>query len=432
MSDDIVLVTVDSLGADYCGWQSHTPLTPFLNELAVDSLTFTEAVSPGPRTFSSVPVTHTGTPLPYSQRPVTGRDDRIRRMKTHLDATTPVSETLRKEGYTTVAFTANPWTSADVGFDAGFDEFVEVGREGGEIHDRFKETFFARPAWLFDCWLHKDHWFSQWRTFYDDIVSTIDDIDGPVFAWVFLIDPHNPYLVPRTNRVDSSTYGMYAGLLRGNQLTASSGEQTSLQTSASSKTLTRLQDAYRDCVRSVDRFAERLVSDIDDGTLLVFHSDHGEAFGEHGTFGHQSVLYEENIHVPFLIHGVESDDSVVNPVSTITIPKMLQSYARNGSIDPSEFTTEYVMARTLDDFKVTLRGSRWKYIRTRDGEALYDLEGPGETVDMGSEYPSVQSDLREECNERLDSLHETTAERTEVTQSETMKQHLESLGYLQE
>lgn len=33
------------------------------------------------------------------------------------------------------------------------------------------------------------------------------------------------------------------------------------------------------------------------------HADHSEAFGEHGTYGLHPVRYEENVHVPLLIHG---------------------------------------------------------------------------------------------------------------------------------
>jgi arylsulfatase A-like enzyme len=41
---------------------------------------------------------------------------------------------------------------------------------------------------------------------------------------------------------------------------------------------------------------------LDERTMWVVFGDHGEAFGQHdGNFGHTFFLYEENIHVPFLI-----------------------------------------------------------------------------------------------------------------------------------
>jgi lipoteichoic acid synthase len=38
-----------------------------------------------------------------------------------------------------------------------------------------------------------------------------------------------------------------------------------------------------------------------DSTLVVVLGDHGEAFGQHGTFAHASALYEENVHVPLML-----------------------------------------------------------------------------------------------------------------------------------
>jgi glucan phosphoethanolaminetransferase (alkaline phosphatase superfamily) len=38
-----------------------------------------------------------------------------------------------------------------------------------------------------------------------------------------------------------------------------------------------------------------------DNALVVILGDHGEALGEHDSFGHLSLLYQENIHIPLLI-----------------------------------------------------------------------------------------------------------------------------------
>lgn len=433
MPDDIVLVTADSLRADHCGWHADAAdTTPFLDELATKSLTYTSAVAPGPRTFSSVTASLTGRPLGVSDRPVTGDDDRIGRMKSHMTAHTPLAERVRQEGYTTVAFTANPWTSADVEFDRGFDEFVEVGREGGEIFSLFKDTPVGEMARLFDHWLHKDRWFSQWRTFYDDVYETIEGVDGPVFAWVFLLDTHNPYFVPRADRHESSTPGMYAALYRANGLMGQRETKSTLEDTVDETTLDRLRAAYRDSVRSVDAFIERLTADLDDH-VLVFHSDHGEAFGEHGTYGHQSTLYEENIHVPALVHGVESDATVDEPVSTVSLPDVVLSVARGDRIDPEAVTTDYAVARTLDDSAFALRGRRWKYISSEDSEVLFDLrEDTGETVDVSGDRPEIVARLRDRRDETLADLPTGAGSGVDPGDTREMKDHLRSLGYVGE
>jgi arylsulfatase A-like enzyme len=42
---------------------------------------------------------------------------------------------------------------------------------------------------------------------------------------------------------------------------------------------------------------------LDERTLVVFTSDHGEEFGEHGWKGHDETLYEEVLHVPLILRA---------------------------------------------------------------------------------------------------------------------------------
>ncbi len=41
--------------------------------------------------------------------------------------------------------------------------------------------------------------------------------------------------------------------------------------------------------------------DIYDKSLIIFTSDHGEEFGEHGGWGHGKALYRESVFVPLMI-----------------------------------------------------------------------------------------------------------------------------------
>ena len=65
-------------------------------------------------------------------------------------------------------------------------------------------------------------------------------------------------------------------------------------------------DAYDNCIASLDHDVGRLIDELQtrgllEKTLLILTSDHGEQFGEHGTFGHGLSVYEPEIHVPLLI-----------------------------------------------------------------------------------------------------------------------------------
>jgi arylsulfatase len=428
---DVVLVTADSVRADHCGWQpgAEVDATPTLTGLAEESVTFTRAVAPGPRTLSSVPVSHTGAHFSRGEYGTDTYEQRAARIRDHLARFESLPESLREQGYTTMAFTANPWTSTDTGFDAGFDRFEEVGRTGGDLWSLFEGTPVDKPARLFDRWLNDDTWFCRWRTFYDDVVDAIQAADGPVFAWVFLLDPHNPYLVPRADRQETTAREMYPAVVRANRLLGRTDGRSALEGSVGERTLRRLSRAYRDCIRSVDMFVDRLRSDLDRETALIFHSDHGEAFGEHGTYGHTPTLYEENIHVPCLLHGVGRTETVREPLSTAELPAMIRACVR-GDLEPADHTTDYAAARTEDDSAVALRGRRWKYVRTDDGERLYDLESdPGETTDESDEHSGVLSELRAEHEAYVQSLPRASGEGS-TGGDERVEDHLRSLGYL--
>lgn len=423
------LVTADSLRADHCSWIGDRSLTPALDHLVASSVQYSTAIAPGPRTPASIPVSHTGTHYRKSKHPITKLDQRVRRIKNHIVQTEPISKQLQDAGYTTVGITANPWTSTRANFDTGFDEFYEVGREGGEIHSVFQETPLSTPARLFDMWYNNDRWFTHWRTFYDTIQSVINRIDDPVFVWIFLLDCHNPYLIPRADREESSTLSMYSSVYRANDVLNQSDGLSRFNDSLPDRTLERLQAAYRDTVRSTDKFVEQLVSDIGDDSVLLFHADHGEAFGEHGTMGHQSVLYEENIHVPLLVHGTEHNATVDRPVSLSQIPSIIKSVVLEDSFDPTAPTAAYAVSKTLDDSTISIRGDRWKYIAGKADEQLFDLSAdPGERTELSDERPSVLARCRERVTEFYDSRG--SADPTvDVTETEQLKDHLRSLGY---
>ena len=65
-------------------------------------------------------------------------------------------------------------------------------------------------------------------------------------------------------------------------------------------------NAYDNCIASLDHDLGRLIDELHTRgllakTLLIITSDHGEQFGEHGTFGHGLSLYEPEVHVPLLM-----------------------------------------------------------------------------------------------------------------------------------
>lgn len=69
-----------------------------------------------------------------------------------------------------------------------------------------------------------------------------------------------------------------------------------------------LRGSWLNAIRYVDAFLGELIERYEeagllDDTVFVVVGDHGEAFGEHGFNLHDLVMYEEGLHVPFVIWG---------------------------------------------------------------------------------------------------------------------------------
>ena len=65
---------------------------------------------------------------------------------------------------------------------------------------------------------------------------------------------------------------------------------------------------YLNCLRLQDIFLKNLFDQykelgLYEDTIFVIYGDHGEAFGEHRRFQHDDAMWEEGLKVPFLIHA---------------------------------------------------------------------------------------------------------------------------------
>lgn len=139
-----------------------------------------------------------------------------------------------------------------------------------------------------------------------------------------------------------------------------------------------------------------------DQTLVVVLGDHGEAFGEHGTYVHASGLFEENVHIPFafinpqLFSGSRSDLIVGITDVAPTVADLL------GLPRPWQWEGHSVFAPARPDgvmffapwngFQLGFREGARKYIyNASTGEKrLFDLSAdPLEAADRAGEDPEA-------------------------------------------
>lgn len=431
---NVIMITADSLRADHCGFLNRgLRTTPTLDQMTNDGVVFANAISPGPRTPAAMPEIFTGEHLPVIRTEDWDWKTRTKRIASHLSKQRTIAQRFKELGYTTAAFTANPWTTGTTNFDSGFDHFHEVYNDRTRAFvERFSGTTFRPIIWISQ-WLYKDRWFSQWSTFYDDVRSLVETLDPPYFLWIFLMDTHTPFVVPRQDRTENSTLGMYYAVLRSSSICGEQDGMSYFREELPGTVETRIKRAYRDAIRSVDRFVGTLREDLSDSDpVFVFHSDHGEAFNEHGTYGHQQKLYEENINVPLLITNCEKSTMVEDPVSLRALPNMLTSSVREGRLNPAEWTMDHTASRTEDSETIAIRGSRWKYIASGSSEELYDLSNdPMEQRNLVERKPARASELRIVLDEYEQELPVgSPVDRYAHDPDTEIRDRLESLGYL--
>jgi hypothetical protein len=125
---------------------------------------------------------------------------------------------------------------------------------------------------------------------------------------------------------------------------------------------------------------------LDRNTLFVIFGDHGQAFGRHqGNYGHSLFLYEENVHVPYLIAMPGLINEQVRLARTIslidTAPTILGLLGVPAPADyqgRSALDAQPGMALFYTDYSLSLMGLRdggWKYIyELNSGRSkLFDL-----------------------------------------------------------
>ncbi len=158
----------------------------------------------------------------------------------------------------------------------------------------------------------------------------------PFFAFLNDFDAHEPYLVPpeanpRHFGRAPQTYDEIMTLMHWPHV--SQPEHVAHRALAN--------DAYDDCIASLDRRIGRLWTQLDrrgvlDNTVLIVVSDHGESIGEHGLYGHRLSVYRQEVEVPLLMvgPGVPSGETVDAPVSLRDLPATIADLTGLGDVAP--------------------------------------------------------------------------------------------------
>jgi arylsulfatase A-like enzyme len=273
---NVLLLSIDTLRADRLGTYGYArPTSPTLDQrLTTGGVVFEHAWSQSPKTTPShmtmltslYPSVH-GVALWDGTGPAPSLSPRVHTL----------AEALKDAGYATAAFTAGGHMHRDRGFVQGFDLFKH-----GDQLTRLTDFLAARPRRPFFAFFHT-------YQVHDPYVPP------PEVASAFVSDPV-PAIAAAVERVLAGVDGW----TQAHKLfwaPVNPGDRRHVR---------HVSDLYDAGIRRMDDATLTTILDaldtqgIANDTLVVFTSDHGEAFQEHGSFLHED-LSPEVLHVPLVL-----------------------------------------------------------------------------------------------------------------------------------
>lgn len=337
-----------------------------------------------------------------------------------------LAEVLHDAGYATYGVQTNGWLDQSFGFQQGFERYLFPRGAGAKN--------LGRPT----VWPHAER-------VVDEAERLIGERDAtrPFFLYLHFMDVHE-YAAPP----EFQTYG--------------TGEQ----------------EAYLAAIRwvdhSIERVRRRLRSEgLLDRTLLVFASDHGEAFGENGVHGHARNVLTPVLHVPlvmrmpFPVEPVRVATQVRNidiaptllELAGVAVPESFQGRSLlpllEGDAEPRTSYAGLGVPLFPDAaVQVSVTDGRWTFARNLpyavaarepSGEAdaepapnaapldefLFDRSvDPGENVNLIELEPSESARWRRRLDAYLEGRREDVRE-TNVRIDPSIAERLRAMGYLQ-
>jgi arylsulfatase A-like enzyme len=409
----IVLVSIDTLRRDHVGAYGYArPTTPRLDAVAGQGLVLDDAVSTSSWTLPAHLSMLTGTD-PGAHGGVDMEHGFNRRVPTLPDL-------LRARGYSTHAVTSHLYVSGVYGLDQGFDHLdFHQDRKASDVADR--------------------------------ALALLERFgDAPFFLFLHFYDPHWHYDPPPQTL--ALFEGAYAGSVSGNWQDFSKRTRESLAPADLAHLLALYDGEILFTDDQVGRVLDHLRGlGLEESTLLVVTSDHGEEFLEHGSWEHQKTLYEEVVRVPLLLRGPgvparreRAQASLLDVAPTILewaglgVPPSMRgrSLLRTAAEREAYGETDHTIDGTR---KLFLRGGagRWKGILSlaRDSgapvrEEWYDLAAdPGETRSSPGAAAGAIDALRQRALARW-RADRAGAAGPPVALTPEQKERLRALGYV--
>lgn len=409
---NVVFIAIDALQAkriSSLGYSRET--TPKIDRLAAEGVFFSQAYSPSSWTIPTFLSVFSSTyPTEHTMTNRYRKFEKDEKIVSNFAKDTPklqvMAEIFRQKAYRTGAFTGASGVSAELGYNKGFEVFKDDVAFGG-IENSAKSAI----EWLKA--LKKEEKF---------------------FLFLHGYDTHGQYSLPQD----------YNGkfMIKSKKFKGTKEEEIVLREAKVEGKSTNIDYSdkefwsawYDSKIFDADHRLGRFLSDFQKmpqakNTIIVLISDHGTEIFEHDSIDHGHTLYDELVHVPFIMTGpgIKKNNMVKEQVTTMDLLPTLLDYL---SIKPTKTLKAQMRGRSLkkallgkpiaaaDAFSETdyrdlihKRSVRtkdnWKLIITLDdgSEELYDLNtDPSEKKNLSSSNPKKANAMMSTLDKHLNSM----------------------------
>lgn len=397
---NVLFITLDTTRSDHLGCYGYKNIkTPNIDSLAQEGALFKNVYSQAPLTFPSHTSFFTSTYPQFNK----ARDNGSYKLD---PSAVTLAEIMQSNGYSTAAFVSSFVLNKKFGLDKGFavyDDKIEkfTGKRVIKYMDERRSADKVTDSAL--KWLQ-------------------DNKEKKFFLWAHYYDPHSVYNPPSP----------YKEIYKAN--------------------------LYDGEIAFADEQIGRLLSwlkefNIKDNTLIVFCSDHGESFGEHGETGHAVFVYDTTLKVPLILSYpklIPKGKVIKGQVRLIDImPTLLDllNIEKNKEIQGASlarFIKEDIAPPELPAYSESLyaklnfnwealiawQEKGWKYIKSQEPE-LYNIESdPEELNNLAGQKKDLVARMDRELEDFLKKTS-SKAKETKVKLDKETKEKLMSLGYIQ-
>jgi uncharacterized sulfatase len=393
--------------------------------------------------------------------------------RSHLpESVTTIPEKLSDEGYWNVCISPNGHISQATGLDRGFDEFRFI--TSSTIRDEL--SYRTLGKYLVNLYEHSGgltretshHSISYLKNqLASEYFEQAQNQADPLFLYMHYGDTHHPYVPPVNWRGEFSedlSMSLDEAIDVVTEMKADILERIATGCNFSDQEWNAIRVLYDTLIAYVDHMMGQVVDEaikrLDD-PIIVITADHGEHFGEHGLIGHRLAVTDALTHVPLVIHGSDVEFSSKDTIQHADVWKLISCEMEldmdvpigvNLTGSPRKYAVVQKggerTSKNLNEIQEINAEFHREQFYERDLTALinesyiyYRLvdSSPGELVQVGGEWTTVEDPVREEKLElwyrewyEENGQPVQTDDDPEREVEDDVKENLENMGYLME